>query len=369
MKGKYIMKDIKKNKKWIFIGVAIIIVASISGIAFFSGGVLVDIGVVENDKVAKLIKEVGTVESESAVTITAKNILDIKDINVSEGDEVTSGQLLIAIDEDSAEFEIKSLKAKLSGLQVEYSQAKNIANKNKTLYEQGALSYEEYNKSNTVAKQLSAEISSLNYSIESYIETSGTNGIVSPIDGVVTGVFVKEGENVSIGGQLIEISNLNDIYVKVDLITEDADLVKVGDKVSCYNEDTGFKDNNCTIKKIHLKAQEKISDLGVKQKRVAVEIGLSGDKVVRLGSNVDVDIIVDQKDKTLRVPDTAIFEMKNKDYVYVINGKNAELREVEIGIEGEDYTEIIKGLEVGEKVIISPNDEIEDGVKVKISEV
>ena len=46
------------------------------------------------------------------------------------------------------------------------------------------------------------------------------------------------------------------------------------------------------------------------------------------------------------------------------NGK-AALRVVETGLEGEDYIEIRSGLKEGESVILSPNDEVIEGVKVK----
>jgi HlyD family secretion protein len=251
-------------------------------------------------------------------------------------------------------------------LQAQYSQARDLANKNKALYDQGALSYEDYNASNTAAKQLAAQIASLQYSIQSYADSSGAKGVTAPVDGVLTGVFVKEGETVTPGTPLFEISNLNDVYVKTDFIAEDADLIREGDAVRINNEDADFSDENAAVRKIYLKAEDKMSELGVNQKRVTVEIAFGSPKTIRLGSDVDVEVTVDKMENVLRVPDLAVFEKDKKDCVYVIEGGKAVLLEIKTGLEGEDYTEVVSGLNKGDQVIVSPSDNISDGARVKV---
>lgn len=357
-----------KGKKWIVIGGAVILVAAVAAMTAMNAGIAVESAAVDRGEVTKLLKETGTVESESTITILAKNSGDIKGLTVEEGDRVKAGDILMTSDGTSAKLDIKSQQAELSGLQAQYSQARDLANKNRALYEQGALSYADYNASNTAAKQLAAQIAALQYSIESYAETSGAAGVTAPLDGVITGVFVKEGESVAAGTPLFEISNLNDIYVKTDFIAEDADLIQEGDAVRIYNEDAGFSDEGGVVKKVHLKATDKLSDLGVNQKRVTVEIAFGTEKTARLGSNADVEIAVEKKENVLRVPDLAVFEINEKPCVYVIEEGKALIRNIETGLEGEDYMEVISGLSEGDVVILSPSDDISDGIKVKIAE-
>lgn len=360
-------KAMKTGKKWLAI-IAIVLLVVVSVAIFLKTAVNVNATTVDQGEVKKILKESGTVESMHSVMITAKNSGEIKKLSVEEGQSVKLGDLLMSSGATSAEFDIKSMKAELSGLRAQHSQAKDLADKNKTLYDQGALSYTEYNASSTAVKQLAAQISSLQYSIESYTVSSGASGISAPTDGVITGVYVKEGESVVAGALLFEISDLNEIYVEADFIAEEADLIKEGDAVSIYNEDAGFSDENGFVKKVHLKAENKMSDLGVNQKRVTVEISFGADKRVRLGSNVNVDIIVEKKDNVPRISDLAVFEKEKKNCVYVVEGGKAILREIETGLEGEDYMEVVSGLSEGETVILSPDDEISHGVKVNIQE-
>ncbi len=354
----------KIGKKWFLIG-GIILLAGLGAAAAMNRGIPVEAASVEQGEVVKLLKETGTVESESSITITAKVSGEVRSLTVEEGDSVKAGDLLMTGDATSAELDIKSLQAERNGLQAEYSHARELANKNKALYEQGALSYETYNASNTAAKQLASQIAALNYTIESYAETSGKTDLSATVDGVITAVYVKQGESITAGDAIFEISDLNDIYVKTDFIAEDADLIQEGDAVRIYNEDANFNDEKGIVKKIHLKAEDKVSDLGVNQKRVTVEISFGTADPVRLGSDMDVEITVEKKENVLRVSDLAIFEKENKDCVYVIEDGIAVLREITTDLEGEDYTEIVSGLSEGEVLILSPNDDISDGVKVK----
>jgi HlyD family secretion protein len=360
--------DFAKNKKLI-IGIGIIVILGAIITSYISSGIPVDSAYVSEGTVTKLVSESGTVESRSAVMLTAKQTGEIMGILVEEGDSVKEGDPLVTGDGTSANFDIKSLEAELRGLQAQYSQAADLARKSKILYNQGAISSLEYQETQTMANQLSAQVDALRYSIASYANSSGGAGLVAPIDGIITGIFAKEGESIMMGQPLIEISNLEDIYIAADLIVGDADLVEAGNQVRIFDKDSGIDDNNGKVVKVHLKAQDYLSDLGITQKRVRVEIQLSQEKTPRLGSNVDVEITVDQKMNVLRVPDTSIFEVNGISHVYVIENRKAKLREVSVGLEGEDFVEILTGLELKDEVILSPGNDIENNVRIKPTQV
>ena len=342
-----------------------VLVIAAYALSAMKAGTAVESAAVDRGTVTKVLEESGTVESRNSVTITAKNSGEVKGLTVEEGDSVKAGEVLMSSDMTSASLDIKSQQAQLSGLQAQYSQARELANKNKALYDQGALSWQEYNASAVAAKALAAQISSLQYSIQSYAESTGAEGVTATMDGVLTGVFVKEGETVAPGAPLFEISDLNKVYVEADFIAEDADLIREGDPVRIYNKDAGFNDEKGAVEKVHLKAEDKLSDLGVNQKRVTVEISFGTSTPMRLGSDVDVAVTADQRENVLRVPNLAIFEQNKKNCVYIIKDGKAVLREVKTGLEGEDFTEVASGLSEGDRVIVSPGDDVSDGVKVK----
>ncbi|MDD2217902.1 MAG: efflux RND transporter periplasmic adaptor subunit [Eubacteriales bacterium] len=359
------MKILQRKKVIISAGIAIFVIAVIIALAM-NTGVPVETAKTDIGETEKILKETGTVEAVKSVTIVAKGLMEAGGLTVEEGDEVKAGDILLADTGASAALDIKSQQAQLAGLQVEYNTARRQADANKSLFDSGAISRYEYDASESAAKQLGAQIESVRYAIQSQIESSGAGGITATVDGVITDIFVKQGETIQAGSPLFEITDLSDIYVKTEVIADDADRIHEGNTVGIYNKNTGLDYADGLVKKVHLKVENKMSDLGVNQKRVTVEISLGSSVDIRLGSDVTVEIIAEKKGNVLRVPEAAVFEKEQKNYVYVIEGGKATLREIMIGLEGEHFTEIVSGLTKGDLVIISPGDDVSDGVRVKV---
>ena len=360
------VKKSKKLKALVIIIVILLLVAVTAVYGIYGTSVPVSATIVDSGRVERLIQETGTVKPETLTTIMANKSGEVQQIYVSEGDRVEVGQILFSGKAVAgAGSQIQSLKAELAALQIQYNQLREAADRNKALYEHGALSLEAYNQSVAASEQIAAQVTALSHSITSYTESSGAPEARSPMAGVITDVFVQKGQVILAGTPLFEVSDLESLYIEVDLAAEDADLVQLGNLARIINNKTDFLDDKGKVRKIHPKAQDKISELGISQKRVTVEVALSAPVSIRIGSTLDVEIIVEQKDGVIRVEPNALFEMKQQDYVFVIADGKALLRQIEKGLEGEDFTEILSGLKKGEKVILSPGNEVEDGIRVR----
>lgn len=73
----------------------------------------------------------------------------------------------------------------------------------------------------------------------------------------------------------------------------------------------------------------------------------------RIGMNGDVNIILDQKDNVLSIPFDATRERNGQFYVDIrIDDNNVEERAIEVGLETDDYIEIISGLSENDQIVI-----------------
>jgi len=121
-----------------------------------------------------------------------------------------------------------------------------------------------------------------------------------------------------------------------------------------------------TIRKIHPKAQSVMSALGIEQKRVRVEINLENEAAgLRPGYEMTVKIIKQSSKGTLIIDEKAVFSYQGKDHVFVNEDGVAKLRAIEKGIEGSEQVEVVRGLMEGEEIILSPDETLEEGTKVK----
>lgn len=213
-------------------------------------------------------------------------------------------------------------------------------------------------------ESVDAQMQHLNYLIEG-------RKVVSPIQGIVKEVSVKEGTMATSQSPLLTLTSQNDLEVMVYLLTEDVISVKEGMKVQLIqkrkNGDYAFSG---TVKAIAPAAEEKISALGLTQQKVKVTIA-PDDEAPELRSGYALDVLfttLQQKDK-LAVPKAALFPYENGDALWVIRDGKAVIQEVKKGMENDELAVIEEGLHAGDRVIKNPQLEgLEQGKRILIAE-
>lgn len=368
-------------------------------------------------RAADFVEETGTVKSRSQRTIYSEATGEIKNIHVTEGDFVKEGDPIAEIDSEKLEIEIKSLDAQIGGLRATYKEAikpvdkeeiaKAQASVNKTkvllneakrnlenskkLYESQAISHEAYKTaeenlavqentlkieenelqllkkgvSSNIKNQYEAQIAQLVYQKEILEKSREELMIKAPVSGIITETFLKEGAYVQQGTEVIEIANIKDLYIEVDVLASEVGEIKENGSAIIFSEDLGIDKLEGKVEKIYPKAFSKVSDLGIEQKRVRIEVAITENTELKIGYEVDCKFELWSKANILVVPDNTVFDFNDSKYVFIVEKDIAVLKKIETGLEGEDYIEIQSGLKEGDKVIVSPNEDIEEGVKIK----
>ncbi len=383
-----------------------------------SNSIEVEIFEAKRGNVSSYVEEVGTVKSKSERQIYSKATGEIQEILVEVGDLVKEDDIIAMIDSEKIDLEIKSLEAQMEGIRATYKEAikpvdkekianaqaeieairvrlndaKRQAEKNEKLYEEGAISEEAYQSSldnlaieeknleiaeNSLAllqKEVSenikskyeSEIAQLAYQIEILEESKRDLIIKAPVEGIVTEISVKEGAFVQPGTEIAEIGNLEDIYLEVDILASEVIDIVEGAYTEIYGEEYGILYGKGSVDKIYPKAFSKLSDLGIEQKRVRIDVNIPKElsSNLKLGYELDVKIFDKRAKDVIYIPESAVFEIEGNKYVFVAEGGKANLRKVEIGIEGDEVLHITSGLNEGERVVISPSENLEDGINI-----
>jgi len=102
------------------------------------------------------------------------------------------------------------------------------------------------------------------------------------------------------------------------------------------------------------------------------EVYLEGEgDYLRTGMSCKAEIIIEEYDDAIYIPVQAVLRVGGKHTVYVQSGKGFEPREVEIGLDNNRMIRIIRGLQVGEVVLLTPPlapATVEQGAERAISE-
>ena len=191
---------------------------------------------------------------------------------------------------------------------------------------------------------------------------AGYSEIKSPFSGIVSRRVANEGDNADPANAIVEIVQKNTLNLTAYIPAEDAASVHNGQPVRITSSDTGGEKFSGQV--------ISVGQVDAQTNLLTVRISVVNPKgTLRNGSYAHAEIIVRRIAKAIAVPNEAIISRDGASLAFVLgdDGK-AHKTAVTMGIENGGFTEITKGMTVGQKVIILGQFEINDGQKVHVAE-
>jgi HlyD family secretion protein len=193
----------------------------------------------------------------------------------------------------------------------------------------------------------------------------GTTVLVrAPADGCLLRVPERSERVVSPGSPIADIGDPGAMELIVDILSSDAARVRPAARVLI----DGWGDGEALaghIQRLEPAAFTRISALGVEEQRVNVIIDIDrappelGD-----GYRVEARIVVWEQPSIVMVPVSALFRDGAERAAFVVRDGRAELRHIRIGEQGGTDAQVLSGLEVGDRVVVFPSDQIKAGRRV-----
>lgn len=189
-----------------------------------------------------------------------------------------------------------------------------------------------------------------------------------PVDGVVLRVFQESAQPVATGQPLLELGNPAELEIEIDVLSPDAIRIRPGAAV--FLEHWGGEEPlRARVRKVEPAAFTKVSALGVEEQRVWVIADLLDSFEARPalgdGFRVEARIVTWEADDVLRVPSGALFRADGQWAIFAVENGRARLHQVETGRTSGQQTQILRGLEENQAIILHPGDRIRDGVRVQ----
>ena len=184
------------------------------------------------------------------------------------------------------------------------------------------------------------------------------DGIKADFAGIVTGVKPVDGSNVENGGELFTVSSIEKVCVDVSFSKSDLEKIEEGQKAVAT---IAGKQYEGTVTRISRAAAKNEKGASIIQGEIHID---NPDADLYLGVDARVMVEGNKAENVVMIPIEAINIGKDGSFVYVVTDGMVQKRMVTAGISSDEYTEIKKGLEVGEQVIISVDAGIEEGMAV-----
>ena len=194
--------------------------------------------------------------------------------------------------------------------------------------------------------------------------------VVAPAGGRVIRV-VRESEGVVAPGEaLLEIGDARAIEVVVEVLSADAVRIAPGMKV-VLERWGGPKPLEARVRVVEPGGFTKISALGVEEQRVRVVADLVSPeeewRALGDGYRVEAAFVLWEGAQVVQVPANALFRVGEGWAVFVAEGDRARRRMVKVGQRTGLAAEIVGGLQVGEVVVVHPDETVEDGKTLTVT--
>lgn len=190
--------------------------------------------------------------------------------------------------------------------------------------------------------------------------------LVAPFAGIVLERATKGNVNLSFvtpDYYILRIGDLASLEIRVDILSDDIHKVQIGQQATIFGQALGERKLSGKVSKIYPTAFTKISSLGIEQQRVTVIVLLDSPANDSLGPEyrVDVRIFTKTAAHTVIVPSRALFAVGNRRGLFALEENRARLCLVKVGIETDEETEIVEGIQEGQAVILDPANDLKDG--------
>jgi HlyD family secretion protein len=175
--------------------------------------------------------------------------------------------------------------------------------------------------------------------------------LTAPFDGTITEINLKPADRVAPGTATIRLDNLTRLEVDVQVSEVDINRIQVGQPVTLSFDAILDKEYHGSVNEV---ARVGTVVQGVVQFNVTVEL-TDADEDVRPGMTAAVNIVVEQLDNVLLVPNRAVRLVDGERVVYILQDQQLEMVQITLGATSDTESEVIEGnLRAGDLIVLNP---------------
>ena len=339
----------------------------------------------------------GTLAAYDQTTVSVKVPGRIRTISVDLGSVVARGQVIAQVDPEDYSLRVQQAEAALAQARARLGLAPNGADDNidpeKTatvrqaravldeakynrdraarLVEQGVIAKAEFDTANAAFKvaegryqdayeeirnrqgMLAQRRSELALARQQLKDTA----VIAPLDGVVQEKRTSVGEYLAAGAPVVNIVRMDPLRLRAEVPERESHTVHTGQDVRVTVEG----DPSVYVGKI-----TRLSPVIAEQNRVLlVEADVRNNGKLRPGSFAHAEIVTNDAKMAVTVPNNAIVTFAGIEKVIVVQNGKALEKPISTGRRGADFTEIVAGVSVGEKVVVEPGN-LQSGQPVEV---
>jgi HlyD family secretion protein len=312
---------------------------------------------VEKTQVTRSITAMGGVVAWREIPVgTEADGLAVTEIAADEGDLVAKGQILARLNDERIRAEILKQKAILDELEASLASARSDAVRARSVAS-GVITAQTIEQRETLVKTTGARLEAARAELLEVEARHRQTVIVAPSAGMIASRAVTTGQVIQTGTEMFRLIQDNRIEVDARVLESDLLATAIGQSATIFGP-TGRSEQG--IVRIISPIVDPKTRLGT------VRIALSGDSDLKPGMFARVEIAVESK-LSLTVPLKALVWHEAKAHVFKVSPDDlVSLTEVTIGRGATDSVEVLRGLNVGDRIVTQGAGLLNDGDVVNV---
>jgi membrane fusion protein, multidrug efflux system len=304
--------------------------------------------VVKAEKLDNKIFATGSVVASEMVDLKPEVAGKIVQLNIIEGKSVTKGQLLIKLNDEDLQAQVKKLNAQMQ-------LAQQSEQRLRKLLDIKGVSQDEYD---VVTNQMNNIRADLEFTQAQIAKTE----LKAPFSGVIGLRNVSLGSYINAQSQVANIQVLNPVKVDFTVPEKYTNQVQIGENIAFTTE--GSLEH--FVGKVYA-MDNQIDPISRSLKIRATAQNPSGK--LKPGAFVKVDFSLKEIGNAMMIPTEAIVPILKGQQVFVSKDGKAKAIVVEVGIRTDSKIQILSGIQVGDTIITSGLMGMKPDTKVKFSTV
>ncbi len=311
----------------------------------------VKIAAVESNTIDNALSFTGSFDARKTLPLVAEAQGSIIQLNIKEGQSVSSGQVIARIDPTT-------LQSNLSTARASYNNAITNKERYERLVKAGAISQKQYEDIALNVDNARANMSAIEQQMKYTV-------VHSPMSGIVSEVKVEQGSFATLGMQLGSVVDISKLKMVLKVPEEDVIKLRKGQPVKIKTDVYPEHEFSGNISLISVQA-----DAG---RKFDVEVEVSNDKTYNLKAGMFGTAMLNaqnnEKGSKLFIPRQAIVGSIKDAQVFVLNNDSTVTKKsIEVQNISGDNVIVLSGLEAKDKVVTTGQINLQNGNKVRVIE-
>ena len=284
----------------------------------------------ENRVVVRTVSASGSVKSNNESDMAFVGTGKVLSVNVKKGDQVKKGQVLAYLDAAS-QYQTANAYKDARDLLLRQREIFIIQKAQNVDSLKGETPYE--NK----LRQLNEQVDQAEASYQAQLALLNNLYLYAPYDATVVDVLKDPGEIAVSGASVVKLADLTDLIFEIQVGQEDYGVLKEGQNVNVKLDSYTNYEFKGKVLSLPLYADSSTDNFVVK-----INVASDEEHSIKLGMTGDAYIVLQttQTEVPALTADEIFYDVDEKPYVWIVKDNKLQQLPVELGLEGDVYTEV-----------------------------